>query len=112
MHLEDYDIGYSGLSDKVYLGKSKVINNQGHREWIHKKDITKRFNQVMLQKVQGQQYSIQYVEAIKKLAEKELGMYDLSEILDDEVLTFFFKYIGLNLEYLEMSLNDFKDLKC
>ena len=44
-----YDIGYSELSEKVYLGKSKTIKN--HSEWVgEKKDITSRFLQVMEQK--------------------------------------------------------------
>ena len=44
-----YDIGYSELSEKVYLGKSKNVS--GHSEWVgEKKDITSRFLQVMEQK--------------------------------------------------------------
>ncbi len=44
-----YDIGYSELSEKVYLGKSKNVD--GHAEWIGEKtDITSRFLQVMEQK--------------------------------------------------------------
>ena len=35
-------------------------------------------------------------QEIKELANKELGMYDLSEILDDVVLDFFFKYLYNN----------------
>lgn len=36
------------------------------------------------------------IEEIKELANKELYMYDLSEILDEAVLDFFFKYLYNN----------------
>ena len=44
-----YDIGYSELTETVYLGKSKKVGN--HSEWVgEKKDITSRFIEVMEQK--------------------------------------------------------------
>lgn len=33
-------------------------------------------------------------EQLKELAKNELGMYDLTEILDDTVLDFFYKYLA------------------
>jgi hypothetical protein len=46
--LEKYEIGFSELTERVFLGKSKKLKN--HSEWISKKDITSQFIQVMEQK--------------------------------------------------------------
>ena len=42
------DIGYSELTENVYMGDA--IKKNGHMEWKNKKDITSRFLQVMEQK--------------------------------------------------------------
>lgn len=39
------------------------------------------------------------IEKLKELANKELGMYDLTEILDDTVLDFFYRYLDKDLRY-------------
>ena len=46
--MKNLDIGYSELSENVYIGES--IKKDGHNEWKNKKDITTRFLQVMEQK--------------------------------------------------------------
>lgn len=44
-NLDKIDIGYSELTEKVYLGEIKTVG-----EWKEKKDITSKFLQIMEQK--------------------------------------------------------------
>ena len=46
---------------------------------------------------------------LKELANKELYMYDLTEILDDTVIDFFFKYLDVNSRYCKDCTHLIKD---
>ena len=53
--------------------------------------------------------SLAHRELIKKIANQELGMYDLSEILDESVLDFFYKYMYLDFDELKSIVKNTED---
>ena len=53
--------------------------------------------------------SLAHRELIKKIANQKLGMYDLSEILDESVLDFFYKYMYLDFDELKSIVKNTED---
>ncbi len=82
MH-EKLELGYSPLSKKIYLGKTKKNNPN---EWSgEKKDITNNFLQVMLQKFEPNTITAISINGVNKYRILVTGMDEKITVNDKEV---------------------------